>query len=87
MPKLPHIPNPFRFIYEHSQLLAPARFMLEDAEDIMDYVLVVIYLLTVLLLLYVIGFLLTPKSMLIIGSTCVIVIAIRYYLGHYDARH
>jgi len=83
MSKQHRIPNPFRFIYEHSHLLTPARYMLEDAEDFMDYLLVFIYLLTVLLLLYVTGLLLTPKAMLAVGTTCVIVIAIRYCLGHY----
>ena len=81
MPKLPHIPNPFRFIYEHSGILRPVREYLEDAEDAGDYFLAAMYLLVVVWCLYVAVLIIPPYQIHIALVLAAVFAAVRVALS------
>jgi hypothetical protein len=75
--------TPFRFVYQHSQLLAPARQILEDAEDWTDYVCAAFYLVLLIAVLYGLAVSLSTEFMLAVGGLAVTVILARIAIGHF----
>ena len=75
--------TPFRFVYHRSQLLAPARQILEDAEDWTDYACAAFYLVLLLAVLYGLAVSLSTEFMLAVGAFAVTVILARIGISHF----
>ena len=69
--------KPLRFIWNHSQLLAPARQIAEDAEDWTDRACAVGYLVLLGCLLYGMAIAFSWTAILSLGALAIVVILVR----------
>jgi hypothetical protein len=81
MSKQHRFPNPFRFIYKHSGILAPARELIEDPEDAGDYVLAGLYVVVAFACIGVVSMLIPLKVMGVTIVTLIILIAFQFATG------
>jgi len=70
-------PNPLRFYFNHSQLLAPARNLYRQAEDWTDYACVIGYLVFLAAMLYWAATTFSMSFLIGLGGFAITVILIR----------
>ncbi len=77
MPNHRSFPNPFRFYFNHSRVLAPARNLYRQAEDWTDYAYAVGYLIFLFAMLLLGALTLPPAFIHALGAAAIVVILVR----------